>query len=98
MRAGHFPTEPVHAGSHSQAGGVVRGCGETDEGLCQWIGFMPPVVFSYIKGLMHVGDASGVYGGAEEDESCFGKIDGGGFGFWLKWVWFGRSRRGIQIL
>jgi hypothetical protein len=59
---------------------------------------MPPGVFSYINGLMHVRDASGVNGGAEEDESCFGKIDGGGFGFWLKWVWFGRSRRGIQIL
>jgi len=32
---------------------------------------------------MHVRDASGVNGGAEEVESCFGKIDGGGFAFWL---------------
>jgi len=67
-RVAHFPTQPVDAGGQGQAGGVVGGGGEADEGFCQWIGFIPPWRRSHGESLVHVEDDGGVNTGAEEDE------------------------------
>lgn len=55
MGAGHFPAEPVDAGGQGQAGGVIGGRGQPDEGLCERIGFVPPRQIPDGERLVHVG-------------------------------------------
>ena len=72
--ARHFPAEPVDSRGQRQARGVIGGGREADEGLCEWIGLVPPGRRTHGESLMHVEDGGGVDTGAEEDEFFFGEL------------------------